>query len=73
MKDQPLTSLVVLAQIVGVVFFGIFLAAFYLPMPSNDTLIGDTNFRTPMSIFGIIFIAITVIALLVSYAMKRKD
>jgi hypothetical protein len=73
MKNQPLTSLVALAQIVGVVFFGIFLAAFYLPMPSNDTLIGDTNFRTPMSIFGIIFIAITVIALLVSYAMKRKD
>jgi hypothetical protein len=73
MKNQPLTSLVALAQIVGVVFFGIFLAAFYLPMPSNDTLIGEANFRTPMSIFGIIFIALTLIALLVSYAIKRKD
>ena len=73
MKNQQLTSLVFLTQGIGVVFFVIFLAAFYVPMPSNDTLIGDPNFRTPMSIFGIIFIIFTVIALLVSYAIKRKD
>lgn len=73
MENQPLTSLVALAQVVGVVFFGIFLAAFYIPMPSKDTLIGDPNFRTPLSIVGIIFIALTIIALLVSYVVKRKD
>jgi hypothetical protein len=73
MKNQQITSLVFLAQGIGVIFFVIFLAAFYVPMPSNDTLIGDPNFRTPMSIFGIIFIALTFIALSVSYVMKRKE
>ena len=73
MKRQQLTALVFLAQGIGVSFFGIFLAAFYVPMPSNDTLIGDPNFRTPMSIFGIIFIVLILISLAVAYMVKRAD
>ena len=73
MKIQPLTSLAALTQAIGIVFFGIFLAAFYLPMPTGDTLIGDPNFRTPMSIFGIIFIALIIISLVALYVVKRKD
>jgi hypothetical protein len=73
MKNQQLASLVFLAQGIGVIFFGIFLAAFYFPMPSNDTLIGDPNFRTPMSIFGILFIALIVISIVAAYLVKRKD
>lgn len=73
MKNQQLTSLVFLAQGIGIVFFGIFLAAFYVPMPSNDTLIGDPNFRTPMSIFGIIFIVLILISIAVAYLVKRQD
>jgi tryptophan-rich sensory protein len=42
-------------------------------MPSNDTLIGDPNFRTPMSIFGIIFIALIIISILAAYVVKRRD
>ncbi len=72
MKSQ-LTSLVFLAQGIGIVFFGIFLAAFYVPMPSNDTLIGDPNFRTPMSIFGIIFIALIIISIIAAYVVKQRD
>jgi hypothetical protein len=72
MKNQYLASLVFLAQGIGIVFLGIFLAAFYVPMPSNDTLIGDPNFRTPISIFGLIFIALIVISIIAAYVVKRK-
>jgi len=73
MKNQQLTPLVFLTQTIGVIFFVVFLAAFYLPMPSNDTFIGDPNFRTPMSIFGIIFVIMIVITIVVAYVVKRKD
>ncbi len=71
MKNPKIATLVFLTQAVGVVFFIIFLAAFYAPMPSNDTLIGDPNFRTPMSIFGAIYFALTVIAIVAAYVGKK--
>ena len=64
--------LVFLAQGIGVVFYVIFLAAFYIPMPSNDTLIGDPTFRTPLSIFGGIFIIFIIISLAVAYLRKQE-
>jgi hypothetical protein len=68
----PQIALVFLTQTVGVVFFLIFLAAFYVPMPSNETLIGDPSYRNPLSIFGAIFLALTVIVVVVAYVGKRK-
>jgi tryptophan-rich sensory protein len=73
MKNQQLTSLVFLAQGIGVVLFGFLLAAFFFTMPSNDTLIGDPNFRTPMSIFGIIFLILILSLVAVAYLVKRQD
>ena len=71
MERKPLELLVFLAQGIGVVFYLIFLAAFYIPMPSNDTLIGDPTFRTPLSIFGGIFLILTIISLAVAYMRKN--
>lgn len=73
MKNPQITALVAATQVVGIAFFGVFMAAFYLPMPSNDTLIGDPNFRTPMSILGLIFIALILVSIAVAYVVKRKD
>jgi len=73
MKNQQLTALVYLTQGIGVVFFVIFLAAFYLPIPTGDTSIGDPNYRTPLSIFGIIFIIVTIISIVASYARNKKN
>jgi hypothetical protein len=73
MKRQQSNVLVFLTQGIGVIFFGIFLAAFYIPMPSNNTLIGDSNFSTPMAIFGLIFIVLILVTIVASYVIKRKD
>ena len=73
MKRQQLPLLIYLAQGIGVIFYGIFLAAFYIPMPSNDTLIGDPNFRTPLSIFGGIFLIVIIISIVASYIENKKN
>jgi hypothetical protein len=73
MKSEQAALLVFLAQGVGVIFYGIFLAAFYIPMPSNDTLIGDPTFRTPLSIFGGIFLVLIIISLAASYVRKQEE
>jgi len=73
MKSDQTKLLVFLAQGIGVVFYGIFLAAFYIPLPSNDTLIGDPAFRTPLSIFGVIFIILIIITIAASYVRKQEE
>ena len=73
MKGDQTKLLVFLAQGIGVIFYGIFLAAFYIPMPSNDTLIGDPTFRTPLSIFGGIFLILILISLAASYVRKQEE
>lgn len=70
MKSERVALLIFLAQGVGTVFYGIFLAAFYIPLPSNDTLIGDPTFRTPMSIFGALFLILIIISLVAAYRKK---
>ena len=73
MKGNQTKLLVFLVQGIGVFFYGIFLAAFYIPMPSNDTLIGDPAFRTPLSIFGGIFLILILISLAASYVRKQEE
>lgn len=72
MRNQPFKALVFLTQGLGVVFFVIFLLAFYLPMPSNDTLVGDAAFQTPMAIFGLLFVALAIVSLAASLAARRR-
>lgn len=72
MKNKQAELLVFLAQGIGAVFYVIFLAAFYIPLPSNDTLIGDPAFRTPMSIFGGIFLILILITLATAYLRKQE-
>lgn len=72
MKIKQTEVLMFLAQGIGVVFYIIFMAAFYIPLPSNDTLIGDPTFRTPLSIFGGIFIIFIIISLAAAYFRKQE-
>ena len=62
-----------LTQIIAVIFYGIFLAAFYLPLPSNQTLIGDSIFRSSLSIFGGIFLVLIIVSVAASRLVKKED
>ena len=54
-------------------FYGIFLAAFYLTLPSNETLIGDPMFRLSLSIFGGLFLILIIGSLVASVIVKQED
>jgi len=73
LKSKQLAFYVLLTQGIGAVFYGIFLAAFYLTLPSNATLIGDPMFRLSLSIFGGLFLILIIGSLLASVIVKQED
>jgi hypothetical protein len=62
-----------LTQAIGAIFFAVFLASYALALPSNLVLHGEPIFRIPLSIFGGLFLALTAIAILVSFVVKPED
>ena len=73
MRSKQLSSLVLLTQATGLVFFVIFLAAFYLELPSNASLIGNPTFRAALSVFGGLFLILIVVCLAVSGRVRQKN
>jgi hypothetical protein len=73
LKTKQLAFYVLLTQGIGTVFYGIFLAAYYLELPSNASLIGDPTFRTSLSIFGGLFLILIIGSLVASVIVKQED
>ena len=72
MKNKQLKLLIFLTQGIGIIFYIIFLSAFYVPLPSNQTLIGDSVFRSSLSIFGGIFLILIIVSLASSILVKQE-
>jgi hypothetical protein len=53
--------------------FRCFLASYALALPSNLVLHGQPIFRIPLSIFGGLFLALTAIAIVLSFIVKPED
>jgi hypothetical protein len=72
-RDQ-LAWLVLLTQGIGAVFFTVFWASYAFALPSNNVLHGEPVYKIPISIFGGLFLLLTII-LLVFYLIwyRRKN
>jgi Zn-dependent protease with chaperone function len=73
LKRNHLALFVFLSQGIGAIFFAVFLAAYALALPSNQGLHGQPIFRIPLSIFGGLFLALTAIAVVLSFIVKPED
>jgi hypothetical protein len=62
-----------LTQAIGAIFFSVFLVSYALALPSNLVLHGEPIFRTSLSIFGGLFLALTAIAIVLSFIVKPED
>jgi len=62
-----------LTQGTGAVFFAVFLASYAFALPSNQVLHGQPTFRTPLSIFGALFLALTAISAVLSIIVKPEE
>jgi len=73
LKRNQLSWLVFLIQGIGATAYAVFIASYALALPSNQVLHGEPNFRIPLSIFGGLFILLTVTALVISFIAKPKE
>ena len=73
MKRKQLSWFVFLSQGIGAIFFAVFIASYALALPSNKVLHGEPIFRTSLSIFGGLYLALIAIAVVVSFFMKPEE
>lgn len=72
MRKNQLARIVLLAQGIGAVFFAVFWAAYSFALPSNSVLSGEPVFKITLSIFGGLFLLLTVVLLVFSFVVKRR-
>jgi hypothetical protein len=73
LKRNQLAWLVLLTQGIGAIAYAVFIASYALALPSNQVLHGEPIFRIPLSIFGGLYILLTVTALIISFIAKPKQ
>lgn len=61
-----------ITQGIGIVFCGIFLAAYFGGLPSTNTLNSETSFIFSQGVIGAILIAFIVLAMIIAFAFKQK-
>ncbi|MGD0070360.1 MAG: hypothetical protein ABSB71_02225 [Candidatus Bathyarchaeia archaeon] len=75
LNNKRITNFLLAIQGVGIVFVGIFLAAYLGGMfmnPSNTVLHSEPAFRIPLTIFGIVLLVL-VLATVVLAGFSKKD
>ncbi len=60
-----------LVQVSGTIFYLVLSAAYFLPFPSTEVLIGEPLFRLHLLIFGALFFVSTLVSIIV-YKIKKK-
>jgi hypothetical protein len=71
-KGKLARSLSLFSQGVGLLFFGVFLAAYALALPTNNVLIDQAAYRIPLAIFGGLLLVLILVSLAIS-ALKKKE
>lgn len=70
MNGQSITFLFII-QLVGAIFYCVLLAAYFLPFPSTQVLIGDPIFKALLTVFGGVFLFSTLASMIVSKITKK--
>jgi hypothetical protein len=73
LKRNKLAWPVFLIQGIGATAYAVFIASYALALPSNQVLHGEPIFRIPLSIFGGLFILLTITALIISFIGKPEE
>jgi hypothetical protein len=76
LNDKRITSFLLAVQGVGVVFMGIFLAAYLggmLMTPSTTVLHSEPAFRIPLAIFGIVLLILILATVVVLAIFVKQD
>ena len=72
LSEKQITTFLFVAQGVGAVFVGIFLAAYLGGLPTTLVLHSEPVFRIPLYILGVVFL-VMVLSALVLAALSKKE
>ncbi len=73
MKSKQLDRFLFAIQGIGIIFYGVFSAAYILALPSNHLLSGEPVFHVLLSIFGGLFFLLTIAAIAVSVTARIEE
>jgi len=73
LKRKNLNLFLLVTQLAGVIFYGVFSAAYILALPSLNVLTGVAIFHLLLSVFGGLFLILIVVAVVLSFAVKMKE
>jgi hypothetical protein len=69
--DKRISNFLFVTQGVGAVFIGIFLAAYLGGLPSTNVLHNEAAFRIPLTIIGVVLLALVLATVIVAVFQKR--
>ncbi|HKM60482.1 MAG TPA: hypothetical protein VJY36_06385 [Candidatus Bathyarchaeia archaeon] len=55
----------------GIIFYAVFSAAYYIPVPSTKVLIGEAIFKIPITVFGLLYFISIILIIIFSIANSR--
>lgn len=64
-------TLWLLVECVGAIFYCVVAAAYFLPFPSTQILIGEPIFKTLLAVFGGLFLVLALVSMIIFKASKR--
>jgi hypothetical protein len=73
LSEKQVSTFLYLTQGVGVIFAGIFLAAYLGGLPSTVVLHSEPTFRMLLTIFGVLFLVFIFVAVILSVLHKTRN
>ncbi len=73
MNIRQLAVFLFVAQGIGAAFYAVFSAAYILAIPSINVLSGEPVFKWPLTVFGVLFIVLTIVLLAGSVVYRRES
>lgn len=72
-SSKPTDPLIFAVQALGVAFYATLSAAYYIPIPSTKVLIGQPIFKTPITVFGLIYFILIIAAIFLSLKKPNQE
>jgi hypothetical protein len=73
LANKKITTVLFALQAVGVVFVGIFLAAYLGGLPTTAVLHSEPAFKIPLIIFGAVLLIIILVTIILAAATKASS
>lgn len=71
--NRRLVMFLFFVQVIGAIFYCVLSAAYFLPFPSTQVLIGEPIFKLLLSVFGGLFLVFTLISIVVFKISKKHE